>query len=121
MADRLMQMSLDPDKRNASADRVEGMGKMLQVLKESRLSNLGKTSCLMDDISLAKTFRREPLISRGYGTKDFFLCTRPMKIQHWGIISILRMSVLHMKINIASAYTAMYSRQYADHRRKSGC
>ena len=79
VADRLLQMSLDPGKRNASADRVEGMGKMLQVLKESRLSNLGKTSCLMDDISLAKTFRREPLIS------------------------------------------AMYSRQYADHRRKSGC
>ena len=104
MADRLMQMSLDPDKRNASADRVEGMGKMLQVLKESRLSNLGKTSCLRDDISLAKIFRREPLISHGYGAKDIFLCTRPMKIQPWGIISILRMSVLHMNINIASAY-----------------
>jgi len=104
MADRLLQMALDPDKRNASADRVEGESGQTTVSSGGRpFSNLGRTSCLRDDISLAKIFRREPLISHGYGVKEIFLCTRPMKIQPWGIISILRMSVLHMKINIASA------------------
>ena len=62
-------------------------------------------SAFGDPIAMSQTVPDgTELTFSGYGAKDFFLCTRPMKIQHWGTISILRMSVLHMNINIASAY-----------------
>ncbi|WP_194607961.1 hypothetical protein [Clostridium vitabionis] len=104
VADRLLQMSLDPDKRNASADRVEGKSGQNAASAEGKpLIKLGKNQLPQGRYIIGKDLPEGPLISRGYGAKDIFLCTRPMKIQHWGIISILRMSVLHMNINIASA------------------
>ena len=92
LADRLLQMAMDPDIKTVATGKAVGTPSQKHSHTAGKaMFKLGKNQLRREDICLGQIFRSEHLTVPGYGAAVPLNCTGQLKTRPWEIVFTIRM------------------------------